>query len=593
MVGGASASGAPSGETSRPAGTVEPTADEPTLHLLRRFIGLVDSRRRIALFVVLSVVSGGAEALAILLVVSGASGIAAGGSEIPLDVGPIDVTLTLSGVLAASVAVTVLLVAAKLSAAALAARLGSTTLHAARERLVHGLLGATWEVQASVTSSRFQDLLSVQSLRMADLVVLLSNFLAAVIAFVAMVATALLVQPVTAIALVVLGGILGGVFRPLTRRIRQISMGHLERHQDYVGHVANLFGVLPEIRIYGVREEAVARHDADSRSVAEWYRRMRLMGAFQPAMYLGIVMLMLVAGLALISATGMDDIALVGATVLVLLRGLRYSQQAQTRWQNAVEILPYLTNIDAMVDAWRSSDRTWGPRPLEQVRELEFRDVQYVYPTGEPGLRGVDLRVTPGRIVGLAGASGAGKSTLAQVLLGLRAPTAGSYLVDGVESTSFDQSSWFSRFAYVAQQPVLLDDDVRENVRFLRTGLDDEAVARALSAAAMDADIASWSEGAGRSVGAAGSEVSGGQRQRIAIARALVGEPDVLVLDEPTSALDPEAERVIRETLQRLRGKLTVVLIAHRESTLEVCDLVVRMQDGRIHSVAAKDPSTG
>ena len=226
------------------------------------------------------------------------------------------------------------------------------------------------------------------------------------------------------------------------------------------------------------------------------------------------------------------------------------------------------------MDEWTPDPTAFGDRILGHVDTIEFRDVGYVYPTGEVGIEGVSMTMHRGQIVGLAGPSGAGKSTIAQLVLGLRRPTSGTILVDGTPAEAFEEHSWFDKLAYVAQDSRLIQGDVRDNVRFLRPEVTDEQIDRALERAGIAPDVARWADGADRDVGVSGRELSGGQRQRIAIARALVGEPDVLVLDEPTSALDPASEQIIRDTIDSLRGSVTVVLVAHRESTLSICDRV-------------------
>lgn len=564
-----------------------------TVRLLRRFRPLLGSWPQVVSFVMLSVAAGLTEAFVLLLIVAGASAVMSEGSEAAVGLGPVDVVVSLDMVLALGVLMTVFLVIAKLVAGFQSAEMGVRVLRAVRAELVERLLATSWAVQAQVTTSRLHDLLSMQALQMTNLVGNLAGAVSGSIAFLAMLLTALVIQPLTALALLAVGAVLAMLFRPLTHRVQDLAGRVVVEQHAYLRQVSSLFGVLPEIRIYGVREGAAELHQEGNTRLAARIRRTRFATVIQPALYLGLVMLLLLGGLAFLGTQSGLDVTVVGATVLVLLRGLRYTQQAQSKWQYAAAALPYVEDFDQIRASWPSAGLDWGNAPLDHVRTIELRDVYYDYPSGEAGLRGVDVTVEAGQIVGLAGPSGAGKSTLAQVFLGLRQPTSGTYLVNGVSHTTFDARSWYSRFAYVGQQPVLLEGSVLENVRFLRE-VDDAAVTSAMSAAALEPDLRSWgTAGSQRQVGSGGSELSGGQRQRVAIARALVGDPDVLVLDEPTSALDPGAEEVFLETLDRLRGRLTIILIAHRESTLEVCDLVIPLRDGRVERPReAEDPAT-
>ena len=391
----------------------------------------------------------------------------------------------------------------------------------------------------------------------------------------ALVAAALVLDVVTAGVLVVIVGVLALLFRPLVTGIRERSAAHVEVNHEYIDELADTFGVLPEIRVLGVRSAATQRLDAISAKTVAVYRPMMFRGRVLARLYLGATAVLLLVGLAIADTQGRLELEQIGAIVVFLLRSLRYSQQAQSGWQSVLELVPNLEAVESALDRWRPEPGEFGSRRLDRAGVLEFQRAGYTYPTGQVGIEGLDVTIRPGEILGLAGPSGAGKSTIAQLVLGLRRPTRGSYLIDGVPAEEFDEHCWYSRFAYVAQECRLIDGDVRDNVRFLRPEIADEAVDRAIDEAGLGPDLAHWTSGAAHRVGPGGRELSGGQRQRIAIARALAGTPDVLVMDEPTSALDADSEAVVRSTLAALRGRITVILIAHRESTLSICDRVL------------------
>jgi ATP-binding cassette subfamily B protein len=191
-------------------------------------------------------------------------------------------------------------------------------------------------------------------------------------------------------------------------------------------------------------------------------------------------------------------------------------------------------------------------------------------------------------VVGIIGPSGAGKSTLIQILLRLRAPDSGEYIVNGVPAGEYASGDWHQVFSYVPQEPRLMHASVADNIRYLRT-LDDDAVQRAGRLARIHDDVVSWPDGYDTIVGPRADAVSGGQQQRICLARALAARPSVLILDEPTSALDPHSESLIQESLTVLRDELTLFIIAHRMSTLDICDRVMVIVDGRLVAFAGKD----
>ena len=193
----------------------------------------------------------------------------------------------------------------------------------------------------------------------------------------------------------------------------------------------------------------------------------------------------------------------------------------------------------------------------------------------------VNMAIEPGEIIGIIGPSGSGKSTLVELLLGLRSVRAGSLTIDDVDMEDIDRRSWSALAAFVAQDALLLSGSIERNIQFFRPEITVEQVDAAARAARIADDIAGMPNGLRTEVGERGSRLSGGQRQRVAIARALAAEPQLLVLDEPTAALDVRSEALIRQSIADLKGTTTVVIIAHRMSTLDICDRILILEAGR------------
>jgi ABC-type multidrug transport system fused ATPase/permease subunit len=233
-----------------------------------------------------------------------------------------------------------------------------------------------------------------------------------------------------------------------------------------------------------------------------------------------------------------------------------------------------------------------GPAPLPFARELVVDDVWYTFDGSETAvLRGVDLRLRAGESVGIVGPTGSGKSTLVDVLVGLLTPQRGTVAVDGVPLEGPVVRAWQRRTGVVSQAVFLLDDTIRRNIAL---GVDDdqvdhEAVARAVRLAQLEDVIAALPDGLDTQVGERGLKLSGGQRQRVAIARALYRSPSVLVFDEGTSALDTLTESAVVQALQSVRGHTTLIVVAHRLSTVRECDLVVLLDGGRVLDVGSYD----
>jgi ABC-type multidrug transport system fused ATPase/permease subunit len=261
-----------------------------------------------------------------------------------------------------------------------------------------------------------------------------------------------------------------------------------------------------------------------------------------------------------------------------------YGQQVQTGYQGMLTALPFL---DRLFDAQRHYEQSAvspGSLGLRTTQSLAFDRVHFAYNPGQPVLSDITFDVAAGEAVGIIGPSGAGKSTLVQILLGLRSPDSGQYLVNGTPAAQFIRADWHKQFAYVPQQPRLLHASVTDNIRFFRA-LDDSAVERAARLAGIHDDVMSWPNGYETIIGPRADAISGGQQQRICLARALAATPTVLILDEPTSALDPHTESLIQQSLVALRKNLTLFVVAHRMSTLDICDRLMIIIDGRLQAI--------
>jgi ABC-type multidrug transport system fused ATPase/permease subunit len=351
--------------------------------------------------------------------------------------------------------------------------------------------------------------------------------------------------------------------------------------------VAESVRLAEEVHVFGAGQDERARIDSLIRSLELNFVRTRTLSATVPVLYQSAVMLLLIAGLALLYLMGSTRLASLGAAVLLLIRASSYGQQLQTAYQGLGESLPYLDRMIQAVKRYRAARRRMGLRPLGALRTMEFDSVSFAYTRGARVLRNVSFSIGAGETIGIVGPTGAGKSTILQILLRLREPLGGSYLVNRLPANEFMDSVWHQKVSYLPQEPHLLNASVTENIRFFREWIDHDAVEHAAQLAQIHGDIVSWVDGYETIVGHGMNAVSGGQRQRLCLARALAGSPELLLLDEPTSSLDLQSERLIQQSLQELRGSLTMIVVAHRLTTLSPCDRVMVIRDGSVESFAS------
>ena len=222
-----------------------------------------------------------------------------------------------------------------------------------------------------------------------------------------------------------------------------------------------------------------------------------------------------------------------------------------------------------------------GKKQVEKVAgKIEFRDVCFAYKDDQPIVKGFNFTIQQGDCVAFVGESGSGKSTLMNLAIGFYRPQAGSIYLDDADSRDLDLRSWRSHIAVVPQQTILFSGTIRDNITYGHKHISDEQIWTAIDAANLRSVIEDLPDGLETTVGENGTALSGGQRQRLAIARALVRDPKVIILDEATSALDVISEKSVQEAIDNLIVGRTVLIVAHRLSTIRRANQVVVMKNG-------------
>jgi len=220
---------------------------------------------------------------------------------------------------------------------------------------------------------------------------------------------------------------------------------------------------------------------------------------------------------------------------------------------------------------------------MNPPNSIVFESVSLTYPGKMvPAVRDISFELRKGKMVALVGVSGSGKTTIADLLAGLYQPTKGEIRIDGTPLRDIDQQAWTRCLGVVDQGVELLATTIRDNILFARSRFSDEDVLRAAKNASVDEFVGMLEKKYATYIGPKGFQLSGGQRQRIALARALLGEPPLLVLDEATSALDTKSERLINQTLRAWRKDHAILVIAHRLSSVIDADEILVMDNGEV-----------
>ena len=426
--------------------------------------------------------------------------------------------------------------------------------------------------------------------------ILLSGSQAVISSVVAVMLIALLIAVNPEVALVS-AGLLVGTYLLISLAVRTIlsrnsATGSLHATLR-VKRVQEALGGIRDILLDGSQPafERAFKYSADR------FRQVSTVNAFinlSPRIVIEMLGMVMIGAYAWMIAGRLGGVAgaipMLGAMALGAQRLLPLLQQSYAGWSsfagNRHQVLEVL-------DLLMLEDRTPPLRPAEHNvfhRSIRFASVSFAYPVGGKVLHDVDLIIRKGERIGIAGTTGSGKSTLMDLLLGLLDPTEGAILIDDQPLDDRLRAGWQAEIAHVPQAIYLADDTLAANIAFgtPEDEVDPARVERAACSAGIADFIASLPDGYRSMTGERGIRLSGGQRQRIGIARALYKNARVLVFDEATSALDTRTEEGIMDSVAALAGDMTIVMIAHRLTTLKDCDRVIHLERGRIDRVVER-----
>ena len=413
--------------------------------------------------------------------------------------------------------------------------------------------------------------------------VLLTDGLVAIAMFALLIA----VEPVGTLAVLLVFGLSTFVFQRTTRR-RIDNWGYqVDYHETKIlQHLQEGFGGAKDVKVLGRENEFLSQHE---KHLGESIRINRIYNVILtlPRSFMEIITIvglcLLVVSMVVRGRELADIVPILGLFAAAAFRVMPSINRLLMATQTLIFNRSIIASVyqDFLLD---SPDSLTLKSNTKFATQLELMDVSFQYPTAATAsLQNVSLVVKRGEAVGFVGPSGAGKSTLVDVILGLFAPTSGVVKVDG-QDVQQNLRNWQNQIGYVPQAIYLTDDTLRRNVAFGLNdeNIDDNLVRDAIRLAQLEEFVATLPEKLDTVVGERGVRLSGGQRQRIGIARALYHNPSVLVLDEATSSLDTPTEHGVMQAVQALQGSKTVLIVAHRLSTVEYCDRLYKIENARI-----------
>lgn len=484
-----------------------------------------------------------------------------------------------------------------------------------RETLHEAVAQANWRFLAGQRQSDLQQVLTGEVHRIGQASFHLLRMTAAGILAATQTAGAFLISPLVSTVALSTGVVLLALIRPLLRRSQTLGDQITVVNRAIFAHVQDFLAGLKPAKAYTAERVHANRFgEAVSAMRQRQMASVKAVAVARAALNVGAAAALAATAWFAIAGTGLTlpELAVVAALFARVMSALMNLQDSAQEFANALPAYGYTQ--EALRALRRATEDATGANPSTGKREeppgpcrdeprmalrtaLTVRAVSFDYgpraqtDAGRRALSGVDLDVHAGKITTISGPSGAGKSTLADVLLGLLEPTSGAVLVDGVPLDRSNRRRWRSSCAYVPQDPYLFHDTVRANVAWARPHANDRDVWRALHRAAAADFVAELPQGLDTVVGDRGGRLAGGERQRIVLARALLLNPTLLVLDEATSQLDTRTEQRVVEALRSLRGRTTVVAMAHREALMAAADRIVLLESGRVAATRVPRPA--
>lgn len=544
---------------------------------------VVGRRWRLALLVLFALCGGFAEATTLLLIARIGFAITGSGSRIDTGLGPLGgLELSTGTMILLAGALTLTRFAFQALVAWHSSRLTRDALVDVRKRMLQRFLETSWAVQARERQGVLQELMTTYASQWTNVLGTLLQGMSALCSLAALMAAALVVNGIAALAVLGAIGVLVFALRPFRSTIRRQSSRTAQANLHFATALTELASTAQEVRVFHVEDQVRRRMDASVETHGRAFAQSNFLAGVLPGIYQTAALLLVVVALGTIYNIDPGSLASLGAIVLMMVRSLSYGQLLQTVYQSLHQSAPYLERLRAQEREYFDAAVTRGGKPVDSVDEVACDHVSFEYEPGVPVLHDVSFRVPKGEIIGIVGPSGSGKSTLVQLLLRLRQPTKGTVLANGLDVDKLSLDDWYQRVTFVPQEPRLFSGTIAENIRFFREGVSDREIEEAARFAHLHDEIVAWPRGYDTPVGERGGQISGGQKQRLCIARALVGRPDLIVLDEPTSSLDVKSEALVRETLRALASRTTVFIIAHRLSTLAICDRLMVLLAGRV-----------
>ena len=396
---------------------------------------------------------------------------------------------------------------------------------------------------------------------------------------------------VTVILVVLFVFIFVGIFKILKPRLKVFAKNNQKYHSGMIKWIQQSLGAIKDIKILQKEQFFINKYYDSSVKYTSAQKHYRFLDQFPRLLIESLVVSVILCVIIGLLYKGIDASTIIIQMAVFAMAAFRL-MPSMNRMQVALNALMYFLPSINVVYRDLKNTRVMGYLKQDENKELNIdkgisiNNLSYRYPNTQKDIfKNVSFVINKGKSIGFVGPTGAGKTTIVDVILGLLDPTDGSITVDGINIHK-NKKNWFSKIGYVPQFIYLTDDTIKNNILFYDDeNINEEQLNIVIEQAQLKDFVNSLPDGMDTIVGERGIRLSGGQRQRIGIARALYKKPEILVLDEATSALDNDTERAVMEAIEHLYGKITMLVIAHRLTTIEKCDEIYKIDKEQVIKV--------
>lgn len=474
--------------------------------------------------------------------------------------------------------------------ALIGSRLQAAISSSLRINSIQSYTSASWLGQARVDEGGLQQMVVTLPNEISSSLAGLITHFGQMIVMASMLGYALSTDARLTLSLILVVVAMTGLLAPVRRRIKSLSTLALGQQSTLSTGTAELSGLKTEAQAFGIMGKLAESLAFLVRAEARLRARALVLKGIVIPIYTSVTYSAVALGLLVLSRSELESLSDVGPVLLVVLRSLSYGASIQSAAAALASVQPAVARLAEQQAGLSNALVEWGEEPFGSVESIEVVGVSFSYPQSEVrALRDISLRLEPGSKVGLVGPSGGGKTTLVRLLLGLCEPSLGSVLINGTAVREFSRDSWSGNVGLVPQFPYAVRGSVSFNVRLFRDGISEEDIWGALEMADLADEVRRLPKMLDTELGQKGWSLSGGQQQRLAIARAMAGRPQLVVMDEPTSSIDMLSESAVSQAINRISAETTVVIVSHRLGILRGCQQLVVLEGGVVTASGPPD----